>query len=324
MSTRATEDYLSLVILEGLSDTSSPPCPESKPLANAISGTEAFLEIQLLTPAEPPIVPRRRLLGSPFSKETGPTSADSITVEADTDNNGTGDIILRTGDKERVRVTNPGNVAILGASPASAVTVVDPVFGSFPLDVVGPIRTLGDISLVPGGLPAYPLIPSVRATSHGFSIRLRSSGIDFLHGDQLMAYLERIQKGTLHYYSFSVNGTKSFVQADPTDPDKTLTYYALEGPEAGTYVRGTGRLVNGNAEVRLPEDFALTTSETAGLAIQVTPRGDCNGLYVASQNTSTIEVKELGAGRSNVAFDYFVQGTRKGFEELPVVREKDE
>jgi hypothetical protein len=52
--------------------------------------------------------------------------------------------------------------------------------------------------------------------------------------------------------NFTVSGTTSFVQAHPTDPSREIVYVALEGGEAGTYMRGTGQLVNGKAVIALP------------------------------------------------------------------------
>jgi hypothetical protein len=47
---------------------------------------------------------------------------------------------------------------------------------------------------------------------------------------------------------------------DPSDPGKEIVYVALEGGEAGTYVRGTGQLNDGKAVLALPEHFRLVTA----------------------------------------------------------------
>ncbi len=61
-----------------------------------------------------------------------------------------------------------------------------------------------------------------------------------------------------------------------------------------------------------------------GLTVQVTPWEDCNNLYVAERSTSRIMVRELQGGKSNIKFDYLVQGIRKGYEGHEVVREKQD
>lgn len=122
--------------------------------------------------------------------------------------------------------------------------------------------------------------------------------------------------------AFATAGPKSFVQQHPTDANKEIYYFSLEGPEAGTYVRGNAQLSSGTAVILLPEDFGMVTSEIVELTAQVTPLEDCNGLYVAQRNPSQITVKELKDGNSNTKFSYFVQGIRKGFENLQIIRDK--
>ncbi len=114
------------------------------------------------------------------------------------------------------------------------------------------------------------------------------------------------------------NGTKSFVQEHPKDPSQAIVYAALEGGEAGTYYRGSAQLANGEAVIELPEHFSLVTEEE-GLTVQVTPREDCNGLYVAQVTTTQIVVKELQGGTSNARFDFFINGVRAGFADFQVM-----
>jgi hypothetical protein len=97
----------------------------------------------------------------------------------------------------------------------------------------------------------------------------------------------------------------------------------LEGGEAGTYYRGTAQLQKGTARVELPEHFSLVTAEE-GLTVQVTPRGDCNGLYVAEVTTTHIVVKELQGGASNARFDFFINGVRSGYQDFQVLVDTDE
>jgi len=118
-------------------------------------------------------------------------------------------------------------------------------------------------------------------------------------------------------YGILSSGTKAFVQEHPTDPSQSIIYAALEGGEAGTYYRGSAQLQNGSATVILPEHFSLVTEEQ-GLTVHVTPREDCNGLYVAKVTTGYIVVKELMGGSSNAAFDFFINGVRLGYAEFQV------
>ncbi len=118
-------------------------------------------------------------------------------------------------------------------------------------------------------------------------------------------------------YGILSNGAKAFVQANPTDASKSIIYISLEGGEAGTYYRGTAQLLDGTARVTLPEHFSLVT-EQQGLTVQVTPREDCNGLYVAEVTTTYIVVKELGGGTSDARFDFLINGVRLGYADFQV------
>jgi hypothetical protein len=117
----------------------------------------------------------------------------------------------------------------------------------------------------------------------------------------------------------SVVGLKSFLQPHPTDATKNIVYVALEGGEAGTYIRGTGSLVNGEAVVNFPEHFTLVTADE-GLTVQLTPRGQWLQLYVAELNTQRIIVREAQKGSG--PFDYLVQGVRKGYEHHQVIQDQ--
>jgi hypothetical protein len=141
----------------------------------------------------------------------------------------------------------------------------------------------------------------------------------FFYDKDSMIY-SRVAYGDYGIYS---NGTKSFVQEHPTDPSKSIVYASLEGGEAGTYYRGSGELEDGVAIINLPEHFGLVTEEE-GLTVQVTPREDCNGLYVAEVTTTSIVVKELQGGTSNARFDFFINGIRTGYKDFQIVTDRDE
>ncbi|HEX8088814.1 MAG TPA: hypothetical protein VF762_08180, partial [Blastocatellia bacterium] len=120
-------------------------------------------------------------------------------------------------------------------------------------------------------------------------------------------------------YDFRVNGVKNFVQAHPTDPTKEIVYVSLEGPEAGTYIRGTAKLSKGEAVVKLPEYFSLVTNDD-GMTVQLTPRGKWLQLYTVSSNASQIIVRAEGGETGD--FDYLVQGVRKGYENHQPIQPK--
>lgn len=117
--------------------------------------------------------------------------------------------------------------------------------------------------------------------------------------------------------SLKVRGAKSFVAADPHDAGRELVYASLEGPEAGTYLRGTARTRGGEAVIALPAHFGAVT-EAEGLTVQLTPTGDWSRLYVAERSPSRLVVRNAGGG--DVAFDYLIQGVRRGYSDFRVER----
>ena len=117
-------------------------------------------------------------------------------------------------------------------------------------------------------------------------------------------------------------GAKMFVQQHSEDDNKEIYYVALEGNEAGTYTRGSGKLINGVAEINLPDDFALVTN-IEGLTAQITPRGPVSSmLYVESVSSTSLVVKASSGKDSDVKFDFMINGVRAGFENHQVIREK--
>jgi len=108
--------------------------------------------------------------------------------------------------------------------------------------------------------------------------------------------------------NFGGTGTKSFVEPHPTDPTLVVNYVALEGPEAGTYFRGTARTVRQEAVIQVPEDFRIVTAEE-GLTVQLTPVGELTTMAVVRENLNEIHVRSL----RDVRFHYLVQGVRKAY-----------
>ena len=116
-------------------------------------------------------------------------------------------------------------------------------------------------------------------------------------------------------------GTVSLVENHPFDPNKQIVYVSLEGGEAGTYVRGEAKLSNGEAEITLPEHFALVT-EKEGVTAQLTCIDECKGLRVIEVSNSILKVKELNNGQSNARFYYLVNGVRNGYKNFNPIQNK--
>ncbi|HWZ84797.1 MAG TPA: hypothetical protein VN032_01265 [Thermoanaerobaculia bacterium] len=111
-----------------------------------------------------------------------------------------------------------------------------------------------------------------------------------------------------------VVGVKNFVMPHPTDASKEIVFTALEGPESGTYFRGTTRLLGGYAEVAVPESFRLVSSEQ-GLTVVATPVGAPAMIVCMSRSLDKIVFQ----GSADVEFDYMVNGIRAGYENREVI-----
>jgi hypothetical protein len=119
--------------------------------------------------------------------------------------------------------------------------------------------------------------------------------------------------------NFGGSGAKYFVEPHPTDASKEIRYVCLEGPEAGTYFRGTARIVNGFATIDVPDHFRMVSS-ASGLTVQLTPNGDFAALTCVQKSLDRIVVK----GSADVEFDYVVNGIRKAFATFqPIVENRD-
>jgi hypothetical protein len=121
--------------------------------------------------------------------------------------------------------------------------------------------------------------------------------------------------------NFTATGTKNFAMVDPDDSTKAIYFAALEGPEAGTYFRGTARTVHGEAVIELPHYFSEIT-ETANITVQLTPVGSWGQLFVAEKTPSRLVVR-TSPGSPEVSFDFLVQGIRRGYLGYEVVRENN-
>lgn len=161
----------------------------------------------------------------------------------------------------------------------------------------------------------------LRVASNGMVAIETSAGIGLFSGNSEIAIeSDTVMGGTLTVHGdLFVVGEKHFVQAHPFDRSKEIVYSSLEGPEAGTYVRGSAEVINGEVVINLPDHFGMVTS-TNGLTVQLTPRGTWLQLYVTEVSVAKITVREAG-GRSG-KFDYLVQGVRLGYENSPVIRDR--
>ena len=113
---------------------------------------------------------------------------------------------------------------------------------------------------------------------------------------------------------------KSFRIPNPNDAGTDITYACIEGPEAGCYIRGTGRLEQGRGSISLPDHFrAVARAEE--MTVHLTPLSPrSHGLAVVEKSLGRVVVRELAEGTGNYRFDWLVMCVRKGYEDYRVIR----
>lgn len=114
--------------------------------------------------------------------------------------------------------------------------------------------------------------------------------------------------------NLKVSGTKSSV-ARLAD-GREVALYAVESPENWFEDFGTARLQHGRTVVLIDSLFAQSVNAELDYRVFLTPTGNCHGLYVVQKSPTSFEVRELGRGRSNIAFDYRIVARRRGYEQV--------
>lgn len=111
-------------------------------------------------------------------------------------------------------------------------------------------------------------------------------------------------------------GAKFFINPHPTDASKQINFICLEGNESGTYFRGTSRFAGGVAVIEVPEDFRLV-SDDENLTVQITVVGAPAQTWIESQDLDAVVIRST----ADVEFHYMVNGVRRGFTDVPTVRD---
>jgi hypothetical protein len=145
------------------------------------------------------------------------------------------------------------------------------------------------------------------------------NGVHILGGFHTAGWLGTNDYGVYSSGDFGGTGAKYFVEPHPTDATKVIRYVALEGPESGTYFRGTGHTIGGRAVIEVPETFRIVTDEE-GITVQLTAVGPPTSLSVESEDLNRIVVRSS----EDVTFHYLVQGVRRAFKGFEPVKEGDE
>jgi hypothetical protein len=68
--------------------------------------------------------------------------------------------------------------------------------------------------------------------------------------------------------------------------------------------------------IALDSTFAQTVNTGVEYHVFLTPKGDCEGLYVTNETPQGFDVHELRGGHSAIAFDYRIMAKRAGYENV--------
>jgi len=111
-------------------------------------------------------------------------------------------------------------------------------------------------------------------------------------------------------HGYATGGWQSYL-------DGGKTGYGVVSPDMEIMASGTGKLVNGRADISLERTFCDAVSGDVPLKIIVTPNSMCNGICVTARSASGFSVGELSDGVSSVSFDWIAIGRLKGGEQRP-------
>jgi hypothetical protein len=111
------------------------------------------------------------------------------------------------------------------------------------------------------------------------------------------------------------SGTLSGVVSADSGTRK-VAVYSMQSAENWLEDAGSGQLANGSAHIVLDSIFAQTVNTGVEYHVFLTPKGDCEGLYVTNETPAGFEVHELRGGHSGIAFDYRIMAKRAGYENV--------
>jgi hypothetical protein len=118
------------------------------------------------------------------------------------------------------------------------------------------------------------------------------------------------------FYAIGAQDCSATISSSPLVDKGTrrVSLYSVQSPNVWYEDAGSGQLSHGSTTVTLDSTFAQTVNTGIEYHVFLTPNGDCKGLYVTNKTATTFEVRELGGGNSNIAFDYRIMAKRAGYE----------
>ncbi len=117
-------------------------------------------------------------------------------------------------------------------------------------------------------------------------------------------------------------GTSNFSIPHPLKKGHRLVYTGIEAAEVLLVHRGTATLSNGQTRIDFPDHF-IAVSDPRNITAYLTPRQNCNGLFIVEVTNDHLIVQELQGGTSSAQFDFMVVTVRDQFFDFDFEPEGD-
>ena len=256
---------------------------------------------------------------------------------------GTASIHFRNNNSELVTIDNLGNVNVIGAvgygnlAVAGTVTAGASLPGTIDPATVGVYGAISGSSLVGEyGLGTAGVWGDTGGANYVGVMGTADSGIAGIFNNNSTQYpavevanYAGGESTIFAAYGYKASGylngdcvisttgdlscTGTITGAVPAGAQK-VSVYATQSTENWFEDAGGGQLVGGAAHIDLDPIFAQTVNTNVPYRVFLTPGGECKGLYVSQKSATSFDVRELGGGNSNIAFDYRIMAKRNGFE----------
>ncbi|PXY42825.1 hypothetical protein DMB65_02070 [Flavobacterium cheongpyeongense] len=110
------------------------------------------------------------------------------------------------------------------------------------------------------------------------------------------------------YNSGNVYTLGKNVELVETSNNVKTPVYSVTSTESTIYAKGSAELVNGSAYIAFKDSYKALLGENP--EVTVTPKGNCNGVYISAIDKNGFTIKEMNNGTSTVAVSWISVGNR--------------
>ncbi|WP_281297279.1 OmpA family protein [Flavobacterium limnophilum] len=110
------------------------------------------------------------------------------------------------------------------------------------------------------------------------------------------------------YNSGNVYTLGKNVELVETSNNVKTPVYSVTSTESTIYAKGSAELVNGSVYIPFKDSYKALLGENP--EVTVTPKGNCNGVYISAIDKNGFTIKEMNNGTSTVAISWISVGNR--------------